>query len=94
MTLLAAVFGLGEGHNKGQVVLVVAVVVDVEAVDGFGVERRLLGERVAVEDEHGFSRVVGGFKDVKISEVEPGVAFGGPESQAGEVVRHNGLLVG
>ena len=89
---LPAVLRLGEHQDEGEVGLEVAVVVDVDPVHGVGVERRRLGERVTVEDQHGPRRVRRCLEGVEIGEVESSVPFGRTEVQAGEVVRHGVLL--
>src|SRR5580693_1833445 len=83
--------GLRRGKNvrDRQVVEEVPVVVDREAVDRVGMKR--VGVRVRVEDENGTRRIGGRLECVKIAEIEPLVAQGRAQAEAGEVVRHQGI---
>src|SRR5208337_428998 len=68
----------------------IAVVIDVETVDGVGMER--VGIRIGVEDEHGPCRIGGRLEGVEVAEVEPLVAERRAEAEAGKMIGHLSLL--
>ncbi len=64
----------------------VSVVVDVEAVDGVGMER--VGSRICIEDDHGPRRVSGRLECVEVAEIESLVPERRTEIESSKVVRH------
>ena len=85
---LAAVVGCGEGEAERHIGQRVAVGVDVEPVDGVGVEPVAVGEGVGVHDEHGPVGVVGRGEHEQVGQVQAGIVAGGLEVGGAEVVRH------
>jgi hypothetical protein len=84
---LPAVGDRAERVDERDVGQVIAVVVDVQPVDGIRVESADLGIRV--EDEHGpAGRVRGRLEGVQIAEVQALVPEGRAQAEAGEVVGH------
>src|SRR5882757_10269012 len=63
-----------------------AVVVDVQAVDGVGMER--VGSRICIEDDHGPGRVGGRLERVEVAEVESLVAERRSKIESGKMIRH------
>src|SRR6478736_8259598 len=86
---LLAVLRLREHVAERDVGQAVAVVVDVEAVNGVGMQR--VGGRICIEDDHGSRRIRGRQECVEVAEVESLVAERRAETEAGEMIRH-GLL--
>jgi hypothetical protein len=69
---------------------VIAVVIDVEAVDRVGMER--VGVRIGIEDDHGPRRVRRRLERVEVAEIEPLVSERRTETEPSKVVRHFALL--
>jgi hypothetical protein len=86
---LLAVLRLREHVAERDVGQAVAVVVDVEAVDGVGMERVGLG--IGIEDDHGPRGIRGRLERVEVAKVKSLVAERRAETESGEMVRH-GLL--
>src|SRR5882672_6986898 len=64
----------------------IAVVVDVEAVNGVGMER--VGSRICIEDDHGPCRVGGRLERVEVAEVKSLVAERRSKIESGKMIRH------
>jgi hypothetical protein len=65
---------LGENETECDVRLSVCVVVYVDPVYSVGVEVGRLGERIAIEDQHGPRRVCRRLEGVEVGEIESWVA--------------------
>ena len=89
---LLAVLRLREHVAERDVGQAVAVVVDVEAVDGVGMKRVGLG--IGIEDDHGPRGIRGRLERVEVAEVESLVAERRSETESGEMVRHSLLPFG
>jgi hypothetical protein len=87
--LAAVAVGLGEGEAEGHIGQGVLVGVDVEPVDGLGVEPVAVAEGVGVHDEHGPVGVIGGGEHIQLGQVEAGVVAGGLEVGGAEMIRHD-----
>ena len=64
----------------------ISVVVDVEAVDGVGMER--VRSRIRIEDEHGPRRIRRRLERIEVAEVESLVSERRTEIKAGEMIGH------
>src|SRR6478736_8752690 len=84
---LLAVLRLREHVAERDVGQAVAVVVDVEAVDGVGMQRVGLG--IGIEDDHGPRGIRGRLERIEVAEVESLVAERRSETESGEMVRHS-----
>ena len=87
---LLAVLRLREHVAERDVGQAIAVVVDVEAVDGVGMER--VGGRICIEDDHGPRRIRGRLERVEVAEVESLVPERRTETESGEMIRHCSFL--
>ena len=67
----------------------ITVVVDVEPVNGVGMER--VGIWICVEDDHGSRRVGGRLKRIEIAQVESLVAERWTEAESSKMIRHDFL---
>ena len=83
---LLAVLWLREHVAERDVRQAVAVVVDVEAVDGIGMEG--VGSRVCIENDHSPRRISGRLECVEVAEVESLIPERRAETESGEMVRH------
>ena len=86
---LAAVLWFGVDEAERDVITQVAVVVDVDPIDGVRVQR--VSGRVGVEDQDGAVGIGGRLKRVEVAEVQALIAQRRAEAQAGEVVRHSAI---
>src|ERR1700687_5215500 len=83
---LLAILRRRENVAERDVGQAISVIVDIEAVDGVGMER--VGSRICVEDDHGPRRVRRRLERVEVAEVESLVAERRTEIEAGKMVRH------
>src|SRR5437773_2605971 len=86
--------GRGDNEAEDHIRPQIAVVVDVDGVDGVGVEAlpHARDERIRVHDEDAPAEVVRRLKGEEISEVEAAVFTRRLEPRAGEMVRHDSPL--
>src|ERR1700730_4140392 len=84
---LPAVLRLGEHIAERDVGQVVAVIVNIDAIDCVGMKCVRTG--VCIEDDHGLVLVSGGLECVQVAEVQSLIAQRGAETKSGEMVRHD-----
>src|SRR5213080_1750468 len=88
---LPAVLWLREYVAECDVRQVIAVGIDVEAIDCVRMKRVRIG--ICIEDDHGSVLVSGRLECVEVAEVESLIAQRGAETQSSEMVRHWPLLL-
>src|SRR5262249_60268944 len=81
---LPAVLRLREHIAERDVRQVIAVVIDVEAIDCFGMKRVRIG--ICVEDDHGSVLVTGRLECVQVEEVESLIAQRRAQTESSEMV--------
>ena len=83
---LLAVLRLRKHVADRDVRQVVAIGVDVEAVDGVGMER--VGIRVCIEDDRSPRRILRRLERVEVAKVESLIAERGAETESSKMIRH------
>src|SRR5262245_50125049 len=81
---LPAVLRLREHIAEGDICQVIAVVIDVNAIDGVRIQR--VGIGICIEDDHGSVLVDGRLERVQIAEVESLIAQRRAKTESGEMV--------
>ena len=84
---LAAVLRLGEYIAERDVGQVIAVSIDVDAIDRVGMKRIRIG--ICIEDDRGSVLIGGRLECVQVAEVEPLIAQRWAETESSEMVRHS-----
>ena len=87
---LAAVLRLREHITERDVGQIIAVGVDVDAINGVGMQCVRIG--IYIEDDHGSVLVGGRLERIQVAEVESLITQGWAETESGEMVRHYILL--